>query len=148
MGALGFHASKPKHWSGLWLLMWAVTSPTVVVGAFYLRPSKWLPLMIVGFLIPEVISVAKKKDGLPPLTHVIRHFMPDWFAFPLIYFGVGSVGANWLYPEGHVARDVGCLFALLGWLTDHFTVTYARPDPFPFSHQPMQAQRERERTPL
>jgi hypothetical protein len=45
-------------------------------------------------------------------------------------------------PSGsvHLARvsanatvQVGGLFALLGWLTNHFTETYAHPDPFPFT---------------
>jgi len=88
---------------------------------------------VVGFLVPELISLIKRDDSLPPLTHTIRHFLPDWLAFPLIYFSLGAVGANWLGFSQPVR--IGALMGLLGWLTDHFTVTYARPDPFPFSNR-------------
>ena len=41
------------------------------------------------------------------------------------------MGAHWL---GLSSRQwgVGAPMGLLGWLTDHFIGTYARPDPFPF----------------
>jgi hypothetical protein len=115
--------------------MWFVSSTALAVLA-YLVPlwPWWLLASIVGFFVPEAISLKKQRDELPPLTHTIRHFVPNWFAFPLIYFLVGSIGAKWFgfaYPR-YLA--VGGLFGLLGWLTDHFTVTYGRPDPYPFSH--------------
>jgi hypothetical protein len=54
-------------------------------------------------------------------------------AFPLIYFSLGSVGAHWMNFGRPVA--IGALLGLLGWLTDHFIVTYAQPDPFPYSRR-------------
>jgi hypothetical protein len=101
---------------------------------------------LVLFLIPELVSVAIKNGSLPPLTHTIWHFLPNWVAFPLIYGMLGSIGAQWLeFPRSF---RVGALFALLGWLTDHFAVTYAHPDPFPFSQRASRPGTDRLRMPL
>jgi hypothetical protein len=37
---------------------------------------------------------------------------------------------------------------LLGWLTDHFIATYARPDPFPFTHPEQLAEATETKLPL
>jgi hypothetical protein len=82
-------------------------------------------------LRPKGISILRREDRYPPLTHTIRHFLPNWFAFPLIYFFFGAIASRALgfgYPRN---LHVGGLFALLGWLTDHFTATYSAADPFP-----------------
>ena len=133
MQKLGFERNVPPNWSKLWLAMWAVTAPAVIASAFHLSFWQWLPVALVGFLLPELISIFRKSDSLPPLTHAFRHFVPNWAAFPVIYFSLGSIGANWL-GFGRPLR-IGVLLGLLGWLTDHFTVTYAKPDPFPYSHR-------------
>ena len=39
------------------------------------------------------------------------------------------------------------LMGLLGWLTDHFTVTYAQPDPYPFTNRPTRVGTEKRRLP-
>ncbi len=135
----------PGNWNRWWLLMWLVTAPALVVSAFYLPFWMWVAATVVGFLVPEVISLIKRDDRLPPLTHTIRHFLPDWLAFPLIYFSLGAVGANWLGFAGPVR--IGALMGLLGWLTDHFTVTYAKPDPFPFSNRTKKPGTEKLRLP-
>ena len=78
----------------------------------------------------------EQDDSLPPLTHTIRHFLPNWVAFPLIYFLLGTIGAQWLGFQRPF--HLGGLFALLGWLTNHLSVAYSRPDPFPhFERQRM-----------
>lgn len=132
MEILGFNLSLREEWNILWLLMWLVFSAALVVLAFNLPFwPEWAVMTIPLFFIPEGISIWKQRDSLPPLTHLIRHFLPNWLAFPLLYFLVGSIGARALdfgYPRN---LHVGGLFAILGWLTDHFAVTYAEPDPYP-----------------
>jgi hypothetical protein len=132
MGLEGFHAKPPANWNKWWILLWGVSSVTLLTLAF-LVPfwPWWLLSAAIGFGIPEAISLIKRDDSLPPLTHTIRHFLPDWLAFPLIYGFLGTIGATWIGFSR--AWRVGGLFALLGWLTDHFTQTYAQPDPFPFT---------------
>lgn len=126
----GFNFHVPQRWNKLWLLMWLVFSVVLVTFAFLVPfwPT-WLLGSIPLFLIPELISITKQDDSLPPLTHTIRHFLPNWLAFPLIYFLLGTIGAQWLAFQRPF--HLGALFALLGWLTNHLTVSYARPDPFP-----------------
>jgi signal transduction histidine kinase len=146
MSTLGFTRRIPENWNKLWLAMWGVTSLTLLVSAFFVSFWIWLPAAIIGFLVPEIVSIVKQNDSLPPLTHTIRHFLPNWAAFPLIYFVLGSIGAHWLgYTE---PLRVGALVGLLGWLTDHFVATYARPDPFPYTHQEPPASATAPRMPL
>ena len=129
--ALGFNFRVPKQWNRLWLLMWFVFSVTLLVLPFYVSFWPWFFAALLLFLFPEIISISRNDDGFPPLTHTIRHFLPNWVAFPLIYFFLGTVGSHWL--NFNRPWRVGLLFGLLGWLTDHFSATYAKPDPFPHS---------------
>ena len=144
-GRMGFRSRIPSNWNTLWVVMWLVTAPALIVSAFFVAFPIWIAAAAVGFALPEAISVHKKLDSLPPLTHTIRHFLPNQVAFPLIYFSLGSVGAHWLQFGRTFA--VGALLGVLGWLTDHFVVTYARPDPFPFSHRAVRPGTEQRVTP-
>ena len=130
MGKLGFEGRPPAKWNKWWLLMWAITTPALIVSAFHLRFWVWVIAALVGFLLPEMISILRGDDSYPPLTHAFRHFVPNWVAFPVIYFSLGSVGAHWL--DFAQPFRVGALLGLLGWLTDHFSGTYARSDPHPY----------------
>jgi hypothetical protein len=134
MAVMGFRTDIPQAWNRIWLVMWLVFSGVLIYLAFIVAfwPD-WVLATIPLFFIPEIISIWRQNDSFPPLTHTIRHFLPNWAAFPLIYFLLGSIGARALgfdYPRN---LHVGGLFGLLGWLTDHFAVTYREPDPFPFS---------------
>ena len=131
MDFIGSSTGVPENWNKWWIFMWGVTAPAVIVLAFFLPFWWWVGLALVGFLLPEIVNVVKKDDSLPQRTHTIRHFLRDWLAFPFIYFCLGSIGAHWLDFSRPIA--LGLLFALLGWLTDPFSVTYAQPAPFPFT---------------
>jgi hypothetical protein len=131
LGYVGLNLRFPPNWNRWWIAMWALVTPAVIVSAFFVPFWLWVIIGIVGLLAPEVVSLVKKDPSLPPLTFTVRHFLRDWLAFPLIYFSVGAVGSHFLgFPR---SLQLGGLFALLGWLTDHFTVTYAHPDPNPFA---------------
>lgn len=132
----GFHLKPDPEWSIWWLVMWVVTTPIWVAVAFIYPISEegrwWIAptAFLVLFLVPEIYSIRRRDDRYPPLTHTIRHFIPTDLAFPLIYFAVGAVGGRWFaFP---VARflGLGAMFAILGWLTIHFTLAYIGPDPF------------------
>lgn len=134
MALMGFRGDLPRAWSRLWLAMWLIFTGVLVYLAFNVPFwPHWVLASIPLFLAPEMLSIWRKNDSFPPLTHTIRHFLPNWVAFPLIYFLLGSVGARALGFDFPRNLHVGGLFGLLGWLTDHFSVTYAEPDPFPFS---------------
>jgi len=127
----------PDQWNGAWLIMWGIVLVAVPVLALQL-PFAWWPnlsfgqwtwVAIIGFGIPEAISLLSRNDGLPPLTQTIRHFLPGWIAFTYIYTMVGSISATWLaFRPPFRGR---ALFGLLGWLTEHFTFTYIEGDPRP-----------------
>lgn len=121
---MGSHVVAELHHPLVTLALVLPVTPWVVIG--------WLGATVALFGIPESTSLLRKDDSLPPLTHTIRHFLPNWFAFPLIYGLLGAIGGRWLGFEWLRYLGVGAMFGLLGWLSDHFTVTYARPDPFPF----------------
>lgn len=147
MDVLGFKTDIPEGWNGWWVAMWALTSVTLIALAFFVPFwPRWLIAAVVLFLVPELISLIARHDSLPPLTHTIRHFLPNWVAFSLIYGVLGSIGGRWLdFPRPY---RMGILFASLGWLTDHFAVTYAHPDPFPFSKRAKREGTDRLRMPL
>lgn len=108
--------------------MWAFFSVGLLTIVFFVPfwPT-WLVLAFLFFGVPEAIGISATGDAFPPLTHVIRHFLPNYIAFPLIYGLFGAIAATWMgFPR---PWPLGALFALLGWLTDHFQVTYFDPDP-------------------
>jgi hypothetical protein len=143
---MGINTEVPQDWNRWWLVMWGVVATALLASAFFLSFHWWAASVVVGFGIPEAISLLKHNDAFPPLTHTIRHFLPSWFAFSFIYFMLGSVGATWLeFPRPF---HLGGLFAVLGWLTEHFTVTFAHPDPFPFTREAVRVEPERRRLAL
>lgn len=109
-------------WSPAWIAMWVINSIILVGAAFLLPFWQWLSLAAFLFAIPEILSIRKRKDRWPPLTFVIRRYLPRWFWFPLMYGTFGAVSAYW-FGAKHPLR-MGALFAVMGWLTNHFTVTY------------------------
>ena len=131
MEILGVRLHIPENWSKPFVFYWLLSSPALIILAFQVSFWWWFGSAVAFFLIPEVRVVLAKNNKFPPLTHTIRWFLPNWAAFPLIYFALGAVGAHWL--EFQRSWAIGLLLGLLGWLTDHFTVTYAEPDPFPFT---------------
>jgi hypothetical protein len=136
--------------------MWIVTTPIWVSIAFIFPITKegnwWIApaAFLILFLLPEIISITKRDDKYPPLTHTIRHFITADFAFPLIYFGVGAVGGRWFaFPLARFL-GLGAMFAILGWLTIHFTLSYIGRDPFPgrISMEDVRAEDEQDRLPI
>jgi hypothetical protein len=127
-GSMRLISPKPARWSKAWLALWGVVVPLLLVAAFTITVPQFVAAVVVLFLVPELIGL-KRGDSLPPLTQTIRHFLPGWLAFPLIYGLLGAFGAKALGYERWWA--VGVLFGLLGWLTEHFTFTYLEGDPRP-----------------
>jgi hypothetical protein len=120
----------PALWSKPWIAMWFIGIPTLAALAFHTPFWLWVVLALLMFGLPEYLSLKWQYDKYPPLTHTIRHFLPNWVAFPLIYFGIGIVGAHWFGFDNEFG--LGGLMALLGWLQDHFALTYTADDPYPF----------------
>lgn len=112
---------RERRWARWWVLMWAVLAPLLVVLAFFVPFHVWLLATTIGFGVPEAIGVAR-TDAYPPLTYVTRRYLPRWLAHTLIFGAWGTVVSYWLGFGRPFA--FGALFALLGWLQDHFDDVY------------------------
>lgn len=58
----------------------------------------------------------------PPLTDIIRAFLPDWIAIPLMWMFAIAAGCTWLHM--HHPFTTSCVGALIAWLTIHFINAY------------------------
>lgn len=100
-------------------------------SCYWCRCSSRVPFMVwslatlVLFGTMEGVGVAKVSDKCPPLTDIIREYIPRWLAFALIYFMVGMAGGTW-FRFAH-RWGLALLAGLLGWLTAHFEVTFNAP---------------------
>lgn len=136
-------SDEKAGWHPLWKWMWCVTTPIWITIAFvypitgtgeaWIVPTPVISVaaFLVLFLLPELISIRLRNDALPPLTHMIRGYIDDDFAFPAIYFLVGSLGGRWFGFAVRHFVGLGIIAAILGWLTIHFTMAYVGPNPRP-----------------
>jgi hypothetical protein len=111
-----------KPWARWWLYLWGVVAVALLVLVFFLPFGWWAGAAAVGFGTLEGIGLWRADDAYPPLTHVIRRYVPRWAAFTGIYAFTGAAGGTWLglsRPE-----RLAALFGLLGWFTTHFDVTF------------------------
>lgn len=104
---LGFHARPPAGWNGWWVLMWAITTPTLMVLAFVFPVTwgfwwLWVVAALILFGIPEWIGVRRTEDNLPPSLTQSDTSCRTGSPFPIIYGFLGAIGARWLafgYPR-------------------------------------------------
>src|SRR5438128_2516686 len=111
-----------QRWARWWLWLWGTVAIGLLVAAFLVPFKWWAVAAAAGFGAMEGYGLAHPNDAYPPLTQVIRRYVPRWVAFSAIYGFTGAAGATWLKLP-HPAR-LGLLFALLGWFTAHFDVTF------------------------
>ena len=109
-------------WARWWLWLWGGVAVTLLVLTFFLPFRWWALAAATGFGTMEGVGLIKPDDPYPPLTHVIRRFVPRWIAFTAIYAFTGAAGSVWLRVS--TPLRLGALFALLGWFTTHFDVAF------------------------
>jgi hypothetical protein len=109
-------------WAPWWLWLWGAVAVGLIVATFFVPFKWWAVAAAGGFGTMEGIGLIRAHDPYPPLTHVIHRYVPRWLAFSAIYGFTGAAGSVWL----HLSRPgrLGALFALLGWFTTHFDVTF------------------------
>jgi hypothetical protein len=109
-------------WASWWLWLWGVVAVTLIVLVFVL-PFKWWALAaLVSFGKMEALGLLRPNDPYPPLTQVIRKYVPRWVAYTLIYGCTGGAGATWFkFPH---PVQLALLVGLLGWFTAHFDVAF------------------------
>lgn len=109
-------------WAPWFVVTWVIVAISLLTSLFLLPFRTWSVLAAVGFGTFEAIGLLR-EDAYPPLTQVIHRYVPRWAAFLLIYGLVGAAGAYW-FKVSQPWR-MAAFLGLLGWLSDHFTETYA-----------------------
>lgn len=118
-------------WSPWFIALWVVAVGSSAIAFWLVSTREWAALTGVEFMVLETVGLLKSGDGKPPLTFVMRRYVPRWLAFPLLYFLIGSqVIAAVEAGEPFVAS---ALVGFLGWVTSHFDITYTerREDGWP-----------------
>lgn len=116
-------AKFSRPWLGLWAANTCILVGLLVVSV---TPAVFLGAVFLLFFIPEGIGLRRRGDDLPPLTYAIRRHMPRWVVDTMI-FALGAWAAvTWSQrPHWHLILVIDA--AIVGWLTNHFDVTYDGP---------------------
>lgn len=112
------------RWNRWWLALWATTVAVIVPLAFLVPFRRWSLLAAALFGLPEAVGLLRHRDSLPPLTFVIRRYMPRWLTFTVMDGLLFAAGAWWLGFGATFSLKLGALGALMGWANNHFDVTY------------------------
>ena len=115
----------PVPWATWWIWLWGVVAVALVAVVFFIPFKWWAVAALAGFGTMETTGLLRQNDPYPPLTEVIRDYVPRWVAFSLIYGCTAGAGATW-FKFRHPLR-LALLVALLGWFTAHFDVTFDHP---------------------
>lgn len=117
-------------WANWWLYLWAAVGAALIALVFLLAFPWWCLAALIGFGTMEGVGLAV-GGSYPPLTSVIRRYLPEWLAFLLIYSLTGAAGETWITHLWHSSIPhavlVGGVVGLLGWFTAHFVLTYQEP---------------------
>jgi hypothetical protein len=119
---------SPYQAATWWLWLWGVLAVGLIVAAFFIPFRWWLLPFAVGFGIPETIGNVWPHDGrYPPLTDVIRTFVPRTFCLAALGALLGAAASSWgLFPRTPL-WGVALFFGVVGWLTNHFIQRYDEP---------------------
>jgi hypothetical protein len=108
------------RWNGEFLFLWVANVCSLLGLAFVLDLEHWLASFLLLFFVPEMVGLRRHRDSLPPLTYVVRRFLPQWLPTGLT-FAFGALLAVLFQSPLFWIGDA----AMVGWLTEHWAVTYA-----------------------
>lgn len=112
-----------------WIILWGVLAIGDLVALFFIPFRWWFLVATLTFGPCEGIGIFAKRADLPPLTDVIREYVPEWVALALIFGFWGAGFYLWNRPPSLVATFL--MFGLLGWFVCHFITRYLSPKSFP-----------------
>jgi hypothetical protein len=118
---------KRSRFDPWWVLLWVLVSTGLLCAIPLLTFRQWTFAAALGFGVPELVGIARRGDSLPPLTYVIRRYLPRWLVFPLVRGALWAATAYWLSASPTTLVGVGAAGALDGWLSNHFDVTFDAP---------------------
>jgi hypothetical protein len=110
-----------KTW---WVYLWGGVALSLLAALFLIPFYWWFLAAFVGFGTMEGIGiwVSGPNGPYPPLTDVIRAYVPIWVSVPLIWAICAGAGASWWH--WHHPLGISLLAGLAGWFTVHFTDAY------------------------
>jgi len=112
------------RWLPAWIALWVWNVIALAVLAPMLKPGAWLAAFFVLFLLPEMIGLRRHRDALPPLTYVVRRYVPRWVPTAATFAAGAWLAVLWLPMAAHPALVAVGDAAMVGWLTNHWDVTY------------------------
>lgn len=119
--ALGTHFNP--FWTGMWAASTVALVALLIMGV---TPAVFLTAVFALFFVPEMIGIRKRGDSLPPLTYTIRRFVPRWCVDTVVYGLAAWAAISW-WPRPHHVLITVAIVAIVGWLGNHFDVTYDGP---------------------
>ncbi|HLE81828.1 MAG TPA: hypothetical protein VJA25_11100 [Dehalococcoidia bacterium] len=112
-------------WKRWWVALWTANTVALMSLIWMLPPKHWMVATTISFGLMEGIGLLKKQDAYPPLTFVMRRFLPRWLTHTALtaYWGA-AVGVLLELP--FPAWKLAVLTGILGWTQDHFDLVYER----------------------
>lgn len=118
---------KHARWSPLWVALWVANTSVLTWLVPRLTMRLWLAWAVVLFLVPEFIGLARHHDALPPLTYVVRRYVPRWVPTSVTFGAAAWFAATWVPHAEHPGLVAVGIAAVAGWMTNHWDVTYDDP---------------------
>lgn len=111
----------------LWIAMWAFNTLALLALMIHgVHPGDWFASAVLLFFVPEGIGLIHRGDSLPPLTYAIRRYVPRWMVDMCVYAWGAFAAWTW-HASTHAEFIVIACAAVVGWLTNHFDVTFDGP---------------------
>jgi hypothetical protein len=118
-------ATVQVRWARWWIWLWGIVAVGLLISLRFFAFKWWAVAAGVGFGTMEGIGLVHDNDPYPPLTHVIRNYVPRWIAFSAIYAITGGAAAKWFHLRH--AAGIAAVVGLLGWFNAHFDVVFDEP---------------------
>lgn len=109
-----------------WLFLFGAVSIALIVLAFVIPFTWWIIAVFVAWIPMEMVGVLVNDPKYPPLTNIIRTYVPGWSAL-FILWGLAAAGGSVWNVSFHRPLAVALWFAGVGWLTYHFIQRYNEP---------------------
>jgi hypothetical protein len=105
----------------LWIVNVIILLGLAITGV---TPLTWGTWFIALFVVPELVGLRSGTDTLPPLTHVVRLWVPRWVTATLTLAGAVWLGVSWWPVAVHPLVMVVLVGGFYGWLHDHWDTVY------------------------
>lgn len=108
-----------------YVAMWVV-NVLILIGLFVAGwgPGRWATAAFVLFMIPELIGLRTEEDALPPLTHVVRLWVPRWATYAVTGMAGAWMALVWWQVAVHPLLVEVAIAGVTFWLVEHWHDAY------------------------